>query len=67
MTYTLQTATQEFNHLTEGELDKLCESLVIQGYKLLDDDTNILEGGDYMGDDAPLAVYYKEVEHELIY
>jgi hypothetical protein len=60
MTYTLQTATQEWNGLTEDGLDKICESLVIQGYKLLNEDTNIVEGEDYMGDNAPLAVYYKE-------
>jgi hypothetical protein len=60
MTYTLYTASQEWHQLNDQELDTLCESLVIQGYKLLNDDEGIIEGGDFMGDKAPLAVYYEE-------
>ena len=60
MAYTIYTSSQEWNHLNEIELDKICESLVIQGYKLLNDDKNTMEGGEFMGTNAPLAIYYIE-------
>ena len=60
MTYTLQIEAIDIVNLTDEQLGNLCGWLEEGGYKLLNKDTNELSG-DYYSYDAPLAVYYEEV------